>query len=413
MAPRLLLAGLAVLTAAGCGGSGGDAGRDEPKLSAEAQQALEEAGTKAEPPDAAAEIGRLLRDRARALESRDLRTLGATATGGQRARDRRSARRAGRLDVQRIRFVPDDLQTSGNSAKLGAAMAYRVRGLKRTFKVRRRITARKSASGWRVTREVARGRPLPWEVAPFEVSRAPHVVLFAAPGVDAGPLRPGLADAYRDIRRDLPARDLPGSVLVIATRDMAQTEQLTGPITGGVIALANVDAVYGPAPALPVERVLDQRMIVVDSNWSTLPPESRQSVLVHEMTHTALGPDTSARTPAWLVEGVAMHVAGEDRSEQAQLRAAGVAPAMKLRRICGRHSILKLKGSASAAAYDASTAAAEAIVARHGTKALFRLYDAFNDQRFDGPTCAAMSNRVLRRTLGMSLAELEAAVAGG
>ncbi len=49
---------------------------------------------------------------------------------------------------------------------------------------------------------------------------------------------------------------------------------------------------------------------------------------------------------------------------------------------------------------------------RHGTKGLLRLYDAFNDPSIDGRTCAVTTDRVLRRTLGMSLAELEAAVAG-
>jgi hypothetical protein len=134
---------------------------------------------------------------------------------------------------------------------------------------------------------------------------------------------------------------------------------------------------------------------------------------VHEMTHTALNPDTSGRTPPWLVEGVAMHVAGEDRSDEARLRAAGAGPTAKLRKLCKPNSIVRLNGSDQGAAYAAGSAAVEAIVARHGTKGLFRLYDAFNSSTIDGGTCAAMTNRVLRRTLDMSLAELEAAVAGG
>ena len=40
------------------------------------------------------------------------------------------------------------------------------------------------------------------------------------------------------------------------------------------------------------------------------------------------------------------------------------------------------------------------------------LYDAFNDSAITGRTCVATTDRVLRRTLGMSLADLEAAVAG-
>jgi hypothetical protein len=178
------------------------------------------------------------------------------------------------------------------------------------------------------------------------------------------------------------------------------------------VALANVRVKLGPGPAFEVERVLSQRMIVVDSRWSTLPPAERQSTLVHEMTH-ALNPDTSGRTPPWLVEGVAMYVSGDDRAEEARLRAAGAAPSIKLRELCEPNSIFRMSARDQGAAYAASSAAAEAIVARHGTKGLFRLYDAFNDSRIGARSCAATTDRALRRTLKMSLRELEAAVAGG
>src|SRR5687767_681123 len=115
MSRRLLLAGLAVLAAAGC--VGGGEGKDEPKLSAEAQKALDEAGAKAEPPDAAADIKQVLRERARALEEEDIRALSATASGSQRTRDRRSAKRAKQLAIERIRLVADELETSDDRAE--------------------------------------------------------------------------------------------------------------------------------------------------------------------------------------------------------------------------------------------------------------------------------------------------------
>ena len=415
MAPRLLLAGLVLLVAAGCGGNGdatGDAAK--PKLGKEAQEALDELDANTREPDAAADIDELLGERARALEAADVTALTATATGRQEARDRVSARRAGRLSLQRVRLVADDLQTSGARAEATVTMSYRVRGLRRPFYTQRKLTMRKRSVGWRVSRDVPRGpQSLPWEVAPFEVTRAANVVLLTSPGVDAGPLRDGLARAYREVRSDLPARDMPRSVLVIGARDAAQTERLVGRIARGVIALANVRVDFGPPPALEVERVLEQRMIVVDSRWSLLPPDERHSSLVHELTHTALNPDTSGRTPPWLVEGVAMYVSGDDRAEEARLRAAGAGPSMRLRQVCRPNSIFRLSGRDQGAAYAASSGAAAAIVARSGTKGLFRLYDAFNDSELDGRTCAATTDRVMRRTIGMSLAELDAAVAGG
>ena len=180
-----------------------------------------------------------------------------------------------------------------------------------------------------------------------------------------------------------------------------------------MIALANVRVDFGPEPALEVDRVLEQRLIVIDASWRALPPEEQESTLVHEMTHTALNPDTAGRTPPWLVEGVAMYVSGDDRTAEARLRAAGSGPRTTLRSLCGPNSIFRLRGSAQGAAYAWSSAAAQAIVAEHGTEGLFRLYDAFNDSEIDGKTCAATTDRVMRRSIGMSLGQLESAVAGG
>ena len=267
---------------------------------------------------------------------------------------------------------------------MAVAMSYRVRGMNRPFLTLRRVSARKTSAGWRISGDVARREPLPWEVASFKATRVPHVVLLTPPGVDVAPLRSGLARAYREIRRDLPERDLPRSVLVIGARDAAQAERLTGRIAHGVVALANVSVKFGPAPALAVERVLAQRMLVIDSRWSALPESERHSTLVHEMTHTALDPDTSGRTPPWLAEGVAMYVSGDDRAAEARLRAAGAAASLKLRRLCRPNSIFRLDGKAQGAAYAASSGAAEAIVARNGTRGLFealRRLQRFRDHR--------------------------------
>jgi len=415
MAPRLVVTGLAVLAAAGCGGGRGTGTEATgQKLGDEAQKALDELDdASAREPDVAGDIQRLLGERAHALEQADGHALSATASGRQRARDRMAAQRAKKLGIERVRLVAHDLQTSGGRAEAKVTLSYRVRGMKRPFYAERRLVARKESVGWRVTSDSARREALPWEVASFATTRAPHVVLLAAPGVDAAPLRTGLAAAYREIERDLPARDLPRSVVVIGARDAEQAERLTGRIAHGVVALANVAVEFGPAPALEVERVLAQRMLVIDSRWSTLPEAERQSTLVHEMTHTALNPDTSGRTPPWLAEGVAMYVSGDDRSEEARLRAAGAAQSIELRKLCRPGSIFRLTGQEQGAAYAAASGAAEAIVAQHGTKGLFELYDAFNDPEIEGRTCVATTDRILRRTLGMSLAELEATVAGG
>ena len=58
-------------------------------------------------------------------------------------------------------------------------------------------------------------------------------------------------------------------------------------------------------------------------------------------------------------------------------------------------------------------AAAQAIVDERGTEGLFRLYDAFNEDEVAGRSCAVTTDRIMRRAIRMSLADLEAAVTGG
>ena len=405
MGHRLLLAGWLTLAVAGCGGG------DDPAPKASATPTPDAEQTEAaQPPDDEGALAELLRDRAAQLERGAGAALARTSTGAQQARDRQAARRARQVSLQRVRLAPEELQTDGDRATAKVMLSYRVRGMSRPFRTMRGVKARKSGGDWRVTSDRPRREPLPWEVAPFRAVRSRHVVLLAAPGVDAGRLRSGLEAAYREIRRDLPRRDLPRSVLVIAARDHRQAEQLAGRIARGVVALANVSVEWGLPPALEVERVLAQRMIVIESTWARQDSFGRQSALVHEMTHTALDPDTSARIPPWLVEGVAMHVANDDRSAEAQARAAGAGPTIGLRAISKPDSIFRLTGREQGAAYAAASAAAHVIAERHGSQGLFRLYDAFNDSRIRGGPGARTTDRVMRRTIGMSLAELEEAI---
>ena len=401
MARRALLAGLAALALAGCGGGGGG-----PEPAADAAASPQGESPASEPPDDAGAINRLLAARARALEAEDPGALEATATGVQRQLDRRAAERTEQLHIDRIRYVPDDVQTDGDSATAKVTMSYRVGGMSRPFQTDRRLTARRTPDGWRIAKDVPRAEPLPWEVAAFRATRTAHVVLLTPPGVDPGDLRTGLDRAYRDIRGDLPSHDLPARVLVIAARDAKMAERLNGRLARGVVAIANVSVSYRAGPAQKVGRVLAQRMIVVDDRWRRGAPAERQSTLVHEMTHTAMDPDTSGRTPAWLAEGMAMYVSGDDRTQEAAARASGLGPAIGLAAISGPGSIFRLSGRRQGAAYAAASAAAHAIVAQKGARGLFRLYDAFNDSRFRGRPGARLTDRVMRRTIGLSLADV-------
>ena len=92
-------------------------------------------------------------------------------------------------------------------------MSYRVRGMPPPVPDRRAgSTLRHDGDGWRIATDAPRREPLPWEVAAFRATRTPHVVLLTPPGVDPGDAASrAWNEAYRDIARDLPSRDLPGA----------------------------------------------------------------------------------------------------------------------------------------------------------------------------------------------------------
>jgi len=70
-------------------------------------------------------------------------------------------------------------------------------------------------------------------------------------------------------------------------------------------------------------------------------------------------------------------------------------------------AIGRLGGEGQSAAYAYSSAAAFYIVERFGRRKLLRLYDAFNDPSLDRETGIPLTAQAVRRTLGVSLAELE------
>ena len=83
----------------------------------------------------------------------------------------------------------------------------------------------------------------------------------------------------------------------------------------GVESLAAISdaAVREAGSARRVTTVVSQRLLVVWPPFSALDADGRRRVVTHELTHAALAGVTSGRTPAWLVEGIALYVSGDRR----------------------------------------------------------------------------------------------------
>jgi hypothetical protein len=379
-------AALVVLALAGCGG-GGHATAPTPTRSPAAGRATG--------PTAEQQIESLLGDRAAALES-GRRPPGGT--GAQRARDRLAAARLRALHIRDLQVVTGDIAVHGTRARTRVAERYAVAGVPGRFEAVRPVSLVRRRGQWRVAPTVERRGLPPWDVAAFAYQRTPHFVLLAARGVAVGDLTAALEAGYAAIRERLKTGRLERRYLVIAAADPAQARALTTQIRGveGLAAVSDA-AIDQQGPAEAVSRVVSLRLLVVASAFAALDADGRRRTIAHELTHAALATSTSGRTPSWLVEGVAMYVSGDRRPAP---------PHPRLDRLSAPGAIGRLSGAAQADAYRAASAAAFAIVDRFGAHALLDLYDAFNDASLRGTPGPQLTNRALRRELGISLAQL-------
>jgi hypothetical protein len=372
---------LALVLLAGCGGD--SAPRPTPTP-----------GTPADRPEPSPEeqVRMLLDDHAAALEAGNARRY--AATGGDRA----DARRARPLRLREVTLSADRVDVTGDRATARVSATYEIAGVRGTFEVERRVRARRTADGWRVTSvSGSRGLP-PWEVDDFRERRSEHFVVLAPPEIPVDELVAALEDGYATMSELLSRGRLRRRYLVVVAAGAEQARALTAQIRGVETLAALSDAsVIQSGAAAETEKVVSLRLVVVWPPFATLDAEGRRRVVTHELTHAALTGSTSGRMPAWLSEGVALYVSGDRRP--ATLGA-------DLAALSQPDSIARLSGEEQAAAYDASSAAAFAIADRFGTDKLLALYEAFNDPRLRGRPGPKLVNRALKRELGITLDDL-------
>jgi hypothetical protein len=397
----------------GCGGA------NAPRFAPTPTGTPSERSAGARPPSDADQLRELLDRRAAALERGDPAAYAATATGAQRRSDRRAARRARPLHLRAVTLSAERFGIAGEKARLRVQARYGLRGIAGRFEAVREVTARRTAAGWRVLRDTSVRERHPWEVAAFRAQRSRHFVLLEPRPV------PGLAEAfetgYGRIRRAVPSAALRRRYLVVVAADRPMARALTREIRGVESLAAIADAeVRETGPARRVTEVVSQRVVVVWPSFAPLGAADRARLAAHELTHAALAPTTSGRTPAWLLEGIAFWTSGDRRgADAAQLlegrpiagaSAAQMAAArrvLRLRSLARPDAIGRLSGLRQAAAFAYASAAAFHVAERYGRRRLFALYDAFNDERLTGRAGAALDERAVLRVLGVSLARLD------
>jgi hypothetical protein len=309
---------------------------------------------------------------------------------------------------------------TGRRAVLHVETIYSFRHVQSRFVKHSKVTAVRTHAGWRVRRDRALGVKAPWELGRYAVRRSRHFLALTPRGLDVGSLMSDLEAGRALMHRGLPEVRPPGRMLVLVARDIADARALTQDVRSldGLTAVAEAQ-VTQRGPARRVGWITGQRILVMWSAYGDRATAERQMVIAHELTHAALARRTSGRIPAWLVEGIAMYASGDQRSANAgallsgaQLKVAGEQGAadrvLSLRRLARPKAMNRLAPIPLAVAYSYASAAAYAIVAKHGRAALLRLYDAFNDEQIRGHAGPRLDDRITRRVLHESLRAVEA-----
>ncbi len=337
------------------------------------------------PPTDAQLLRRVLRRRARAVEA---------------------ARRVRRLGLTSARYVVARTTVRGDRALLRVRLSYGVRGVAGDFGLERVLRARRRRGAWRISGAAGERRADAWDIDDYRREQSPHFVVWTPRDIPA-PIA-ALEASYARMRDVLDRGRLRRRYLVVIARDGEHARRLTQRI-GGLDSLAALTdtEVQLEGPAERVGTIASLRLLIVQSSFATGGATVQRTVITHELTHAALAPITSGRTPSWLTEGVAEYVSEDDRrAEAARDRAIGTAPS--LRALSAPDAIGRLGGAPQSAAYAAASAAAYAIAERYGRERLLRLYEAYGNERLHGrPGDPALTDRAARRVLGVSLAALQ------
>jgi hypothetical protein len=396
---------------AGCGGH---------SRPAAAKTAAPKAKPSSRPLSDAEQLRALLEQRAAATRDGDFNMLELTSTGRERRRDRRIAAAAGLLPIGQLTMTPQTTKVDGSRAVLRVQTVYSFSGVRSLFVKYSRLTARRTSHGWRFTGDRALGVRAPWELGRYMVRRSPHFLALAPHGLHVPHLMSDLEHGRSEQRRGLPSAKPPARMLVLVTRGTSDARALTRDVRalGSLTAMAEAEVTFH-GPARRVSLLSGQRIVVFWRSYGARPTQERRMVIAHELTHAALARRTTGRTPAWLVEGIAMYASGDERAGNAgallsgaRLRDASQQTAvhrvLSLAHLAQPGAMNRLSTIPLAVAYSFSSAAAYAIAARHGRAGLLRLYKAFNDQSIHGRASARLDDRVLRHALHESLRSVQA-----
>jgi hypothetical protein len=410
---------VATVVIAGCGDTASTAPAPTAKKATKVDSKPAAETEKKQPPADTEQLDTLLADRGAALAQGDRADLLATSTGAQATKDKRQIVAVRALPLTSVRLEAKATEVTGDRATLRVEISYSFDNIDTFYYKTSRMTARKTPDGWRVSNDrPSAGALAPWEYKTYKARKSTHFLALAPKGMEIGSLMTDLEKGYNRMKRGLPGVKAPKRVLVIVARTSADTKALTKDLKTLNSLTAVAENQYSTTgSAKRIDQTWGQRVFVLWPTYGNRSADERRTVITHELVHTALASRTSARTPPWLTEGIAMYVSGDNRSGDAgalisgrgvlkdSSKQAAVKKAMSLARLSKPSALNNLSPVSLSFAYSYSSAAAFAIAEKHGRKGLLKLLSAYNSEKLKG-SGSKLTDRALRRSLHMSLSSL-------
>jgi len=405
---------LAALALAGCSGkpssppaAGQPAGESKPKATAT--------------PGPTEQLQQLLATRAEALTQGHADAFLATSTGEQAKRDKRQIAAAKALPLARVRLTADATEIEGDRATIRADMSYRFEGIDTTYYKTSRMTAIHTPDGWRISNDrPSAGTRAPWEHTRYKARTSKHFLALTPGKLRVGNLMRDLERGRSRMLAGLPGVRPPRKVLVIVARNGRDLNALTtNRKTKSSLIAVHESRFATTGRAKKVSRVWGERVFVMWRSYQAGSSTERRQIVAHELVHAALAHRTSARTPPWLFEGIALYGSRDNRSGEAGALISGrgvlrdparqgeAERAMSLSLLSRPSALASLHSDVGISfAYSYASAVAYAIAEKHGPRALLRLLTAYNSGKYRG-SGRKLADRVVRGTLKTSLRALE------
>lgn len=264
------------------------------------------------------------------------------------------------------------------------------------------LTFVRRADGWRIAGDddledvgLQSGRKL-WELGPIGTVQSAHVLYVSAPGLreegsaitDAVETALGRVDAGWPLRWD-------ERVVVLAPRDddaLRRLIQATFDLDAFVAFVASsVDRRQG-------WRLVGDRVLLHRSTFSRYGASTREAILTHELAHLATREIAGPHIPAFVDEGVADWVAGDDAEA---LLAARIAAGDFDGRLPLDHEFVTGDDDEISAAYQSSTSAIRFASERFGAGAVPRFYELLGAVRREPGTWRYHVDRAMREVFGV------------